>query len=174
MAGKLNGVYKPVLRSSLEEVLTHATFYEKMDDSSRWLEYRPSIKQWQAKNQGQKGSDVCTGCCTVPAKCLPQECPVGLWFVDDGDDSAGLLPQPDIVISVLTNEVIEITSYHIPSCYDLLLPLLHVMIYPYPCPYPIIPSNQLLPCLLSIIHAYLSGHGRVLRFCQTRSRQDRQ
>ena len=106
-AKRMNGVYKPVLRTSLEEVITQPTFYVKIDDGNRWLEYRPALKQWQAKPTTDKGSDNCMAYNTVPTKCLPQECPVGQWKVDDGDDNAGFVLQPDLIITVLTNEDME-------------------------------------------------------------------
>ena len=36
----------------------------KTDDSSRWLEYRAGLKQWQAKATSEKGTDHCTAYCT--------------------------------------------------------------------------------------------------------------
>ena len=78
----------------------------------RWLEYRASLKQWQAKPSADKGTDTCTAYCTVPAKCLPQECPVGKWVVshDDGPDNTGtgFTSQPEVVISILTSEDLEV------------------------------------------------------------------
>ena len=92
LAGNINGIYKPT-----EELCGNATVYVKVDDCKMWLEYNASMKQWQAKSTGDKGKDDCWAYCVVPAKCLPEDCPPGMWVVFNGYKWE---PQPAVTISV--------------------------------------------------------------------------
>ncbi len=60
--------------------------YSKVGDGDTWLEYHASSKEWQVKpSEKGKGKAWAWVYCAVPAKCLPEECPVGQWQVrNDG------------------------------------------------------------------------------------------
>ena len=75
--------------------------YAKLGDGDRWLEYNASIKRWECKSTAHKGTDSCRAYCSVPAKCLPQECPTSMWRVQDGGK---LNLQPTITISVINHK----------------------------------------------------------------------
>ena len=69
--------------------------YAKVDDDDMSLEYNANVKLWQLKPTAYKRSASRWASCTVPAKCLPQDGPVGLWKVFDGEN---LVNQPAITI----------------------------------------------------------------------------
>ncbi len=75
-AAYVNGVYEPT-----SELSCGATVYRKVGEADRWLEYYAGTGQWQAKNTAFKGKGVCYAYCAVPAKCLPEACPVGQWKI---------------------------------------------------------------------------------------------
>ena len=87
----VNGVYKPTA-----EMRDNVTLYVKVNDSNIWLEYHASYKQWQLVPTECKGDFGLWVYCSVPAKCLPQDCPVGKWQekINKWD------PQPAITISI--------------------------------------------------------------------------
>ena len=87
----INGVYKPT-----EELCGNVTVYAKDDGGTMWMEYRASVKSWHIKPTIGKGTDSCVACCAVPAKILPQDCPVGQWQVYNGFQFD---PQPAVTIS---------------------------------------------------------------------------
>ena len=91
-ADDINGIYKPT-----EELCGNATVYVKADDGDLCFEYNTSCKQWQVKCTGDKGTCDGYACCGVPAKCLPEECPLGKWRVYDGRNFS---PQPAVTITV--------------------------------------------------------------------------
>ena len=95
-AGKVNGMYKPT-----EEMCGNVTMYVKVRNDDRWLEYKTTTKSWQVKSTTHKGTDSCRAYCSVPAKCLPQECPKSMWRVQDGGK---LNLQPTITISVINQK----------------------------------------------------------------------
>jgi hypothetical protein len=89
----VNGVYEPT-----SELSCGVTVYRKVGDADRWLEYHAGAGQWQAKPTASKGKDADTAHCSVPAKCLPEACPVGQWKVtDDGK----WVPQASITVSIV-------------------------------------------------------------------------
>ena len=92
----VNGVYKPT-----DELCGNATVYVKVDDDDTWLVYRSSLEHWQVKSTDYKGTEDCWAFCSVPAKCLPEDCPTGQWEVADSTECG---PQPSITISVVTPE----------------------------------------------------------------------
>ena len=100
-AGRINGVYKATM-----ELSGDMPVYVKMGDPDVWLEYRADGKHWQAKSTADKGTDDCMTYCVVPAKCLPEKCPVGQWKIRVNDKFVSL---PAIVSSVVTQE--EIGAY---------------------------------------------------------------
>jgi hypothetical protein len=76
----VNGVYEPTSEVSSGGV----TVYRKVGDADLWLEYLAGAGQWQVKRTASKGKNACSAYCAVPAKCLPEACPVGQWQVGDG------------------------------------------------------------------------------------------
>ena len=91
-AGRINGVYKPT-----KELCDNATVYVNVNDGTMWLEYHADLKQWQVKPTSGKGLRLCTAYCTVPVKCLPEDCPPGQWLVADGTKWG---PQQNVAISI--------------------------------------------------------------------------
>ena len=89
-AGSINGIYRPT-----QELCGNVTVYVKVEDGDMWLEYRALLKHWQLKPIAGKGTDTGLAYCTVPAKCLPEECPRGSWYVHDTDK---MVSQPAITI----------------------------------------------------------------------------
>ena len=99
-AGAVNGMYE-----ATKELSGDMPVYTKVGGPDVCLEYNASVKQWQIKLTADKGNDRSYACCTVPAKCFPQDCPVGHWEVFVGDQQ---VPQPaDTTISVVTKEEAE-------------------------------------------------------------------
>ena len=73
-AGDINGMYKPT-----DELCGNVAVYAKIGNSDVWLEYRKHNKSWRIKYTENKGKRDCFAFCNVSAKCLPQDCPTGLW-----------------------------------------------------------------------------------------------
>ena len=87
-----NGEYK-----ATTELSGDMPVYVKVGDGDKWLEYHAGSKKWQAKITASKGKNHCYAFCEVPAKCLPQDCPVGQWQVAvDGK----WVKQPEVTISL--------------------------------------------------------------------------
>jgi hypothetical protein len=79
-AARVNGMYEATSERSADGTVT---IYRKVGDVYRLLlEYYAPNKQWQVKPQKYKGTALAWISCAVPAKCLPEECPVGQWQVD--------------------------------------------------------------------------------------------
>ena len=78
-ADLINGVYKPT-----STMCSNVTVYEKAMGGNVYLQYNASGSSWLVKEIEDRNGDFCWASCTVPAKCLPQECPVGKWYVLDG------------------------------------------------------------------------------------------
>jgi hypothetical protein len=95
----VNGVYEPT-----SEVSSGVTVYRKVGDADRWLEYHAGAGQWQVKCTARKGEDVSAAYCIVPAKCLPEECPVGQWQVQDG---ATWVSQASVTVSIVSQAELE-------------------------------------------------------------------
>ena len=92
----VNGVYEPTSEVSSGGV----TVYRKLGDADRWLEYYAGAGRWDVKPTGSKGKDSCTACCTVPVKCLPEECPEGQWRVYD--DVSRYVSQASVAVTIVT------------------------------------------------------------------------
>ena len=75
------------------------------------MEYHAPLKEWQVKSDAYKGTDLNVACCTVPAKCLPEACPVGKWKVVDSYSRSKYGLQPVIVVSLLRKE--EVDAYRV-------------------------------------------------------------
>ena len=99
-ARDINGVY-----NATDDTSFNVTVYRKVDDDDMWLEYRGPTRSWQVKKgEETRGKDNCMAYCQVDAKCLPEMCPVGRWYVFDG--TVRVL-QPDVTIVVVgTEEVV--------------------------------------------------------------------
>ena len=90
-AHKINGMYE-----ATTELSEKMPIYAKVGDACMLLECRP--RQWHVKDPEQKGKNSAWAYCTVPAKCLPQECPAGKWY----ECSAGTwVAQPAITIKAV-------------------------------------------------------------------------
>ena len=98
-AGIINGLYKPT-----EELSGNVALYVKIDDGDMWLVYLDSSKNWNVQTTANKGTDLCWAYCHVPVKCLPDECPRGLWQVADCAEGG---PQPAVTISMVTQDEVE-------------------------------------------------------------------
>ncbi len=96
----VNGVYEPT-----SEVSSGVTVYRKVGDAGRWLEYLAGARQWQVKPTVWKGKNGgCYAYYHIPAKCLPEECPVGQWkVVVDGT----LVSQASITVSNVNQRELE-------------------------------------------------------------------
>jgi hypothetical protein len=91
----VNGVYEPTSELSSGGV----TVYRKVGNAEMWLEYCASAGWWQSTPTASKGKTSCWACCAVPAKCLPEACPVGQWQVyDDGK----WVPQASVTVSIVS------------------------------------------------------------------------
>ena len=99
-AASINGMYKPT-----DELCGNATVYNKVGDHGKWLEYNADLMQWQLKPTTAKGTAICWANCTVPTKCLPQNCHIGLWQVSDHSATWG--PQPAVTISVVSQKEVD-------------------------------------------------------------------
>ena len=98
-ADKINGMYEIT-----DELSGDLPVYAKVGNEDIWLEYKTTTKSWQVKATKYKGTSTCSAYCKVPAKCLPQECPVAKWqVVMDGN----YVYQPAVTISVLTQQEVE-------------------------------------------------------------------
>ena len=94
-AGRINGVYKPT-----EEMCGNVTVYAKVgEDCNTWLVYIATTKSWNVQVTEHKGTGRNTAFCRVPAKCLPQSCPMSQWRV-----APGSVLQPAVTITVVTQE----------------------------------------------------------------------
>ena len=93
-ADLINGMYKPT-----EEMNDNVTVYVKVNDDHMWLVYNAFSKDWNVHTTADKGTGGNFANCKVPVKCLPQECPVGQWRVDDGGTH---VPQSAVTISQFT------------------------------------------------------------------------
>ena len=89
-ANEINGMYE-----ATAEMSGDMPVYAKVDDGDMWLEYNAFLKDWQVKPTSDKGLDRCMASCAVPAKCLPEKCPLGRWYVHDGTKRG---PQPAVTI----------------------------------------------------------------------------
>ena len=89
----VNGEYKATTELSCEMPI-----YAKVGSTVMILEYLDVAKAWQAKNKTDKGLNRALAYCKVPAKCLPQDCPVSKWEVTD---NTNFHPQPAVTISVV-------------------------------------------------------------------------
>ena len=102
--GVVDGIYKPTA-----EMWDNVTVNVKVDDDDTiCLEYHAAKKQWQVKDTACKGKDGCYAFCAAYAKCLPEECPKGQWYlprdVATSDAVTMFNPQPIVIISVVTQE----------------------------------------------------------------------
>ena len=86
-AGDINGVYK-----ATNEMYGNVTAYE---GEMCLLEYENTLKSWLVTD-----GTTAKAFCTVPAKCLPEECPTGRWFVFDTVLAAGSMYVPQRTITV--------------------------------------------------------------------------
>jgi hypothetical protein len=76
----LKGVFEPTA-----EVFCGVTVYCNLE-TEYLLEYHSGTGQWQVKPVACKGANIGFARCAVPAKCLPEECPVDGWlFMVDGE-----------------------------------------------------------------------------------------
>ena len=95
--GLVNGLFQPT-----EELCCNATVYAKVGNNDICMEYNAPRKQWRVKGTEDKGTDLRWAFCDVPAKCLPQDCPVGKWCVYDGSN---FVPQRAVTVSLLSGDV---------------------------------------------------------------------
>ena len=80
-ADSINGIY-----AVTDELSGDMPVYAKMGSSDLWLMYVASTKDWNIQRTAVKGSDItATAYCKVSHKCLPHECPAGMWKVHNGD-----------------------------------------------------------------------------------------
>ena len=99
-ATAVNGVYEPTSEMSSGGV----TVYCKVGYVDVWLEYCAGSGKWQVKRTANKGEDGGYAYCIVPAKCLPEECPVGQWQVADDDAT---VTQASITVSIVSKKELE-------------------------------------------------------------------
>ena len=97
-AGHINGVYQPT-----NEMYGNATVYIKVEDENMCMEYNSSSQSWLVRLTAAKGTQLCAARCAVPAKCLPEECPVGKWYVYE--DPKKFVPQRAVTVSLLSDDV---------------------------------------------------------------------
>jgi hypothetical protein len=102
-AARVNGVYESTSEVSSGEV----TIYRKVGDADAWLEYHAGTGSWQVKRTANKGKDVCHAYCAVPAKCLPEECPVGQWQVERKRYYGIWVPEASIAVSIVSQGELE-------------------------------------------------------------------
>ena len=76
-ADYINGMYKPT-----NELCGNVAVYTKIGNSKVWLEFLSANMTWQIKYTENKGKREGFAYCNVPAKCLPQDIPTGLWRVN--------------------------------------------------------------------------------------------
>ena len=89
--GLINGEYKPT-----SEMSGNVTVYVKEGNNGdkMCLKYNSFMNSWIV----QTGVNIPPKAyCTVPAKCLPQECPVGQWYVWEGSKS---ISQSSVTVSL--------------------------------------------------------------------------
>ena len=80
-ADLINGIYVVT-----DELSGDMPVYAKMGNSDLWLMYVASTKDWNIQTTAVKGSDIIAKAyCKVSHKCLPHECPAGMWKVHNGD-----------------------------------------------------------------------------------------
>ena len=94
--GIINGTYE-----ATSEMSGDMPVYVKVGHDSICMVYRADVKQWQVK---PSDTDGYLAYCVTPAKCLPEECPVGKWFIDVGQKEVLL---PAITISLVNKDELE-------------------------------------------------------------------
>ena len=97
----LNGVYE-----ATSEMSGDMPVYVKVGDNGMCMEYYAPNDQWQVKESEHKGTDLCLAYCSVPIRCLPEQCPAGQWYVWSGTK---LVPQSAVTSSPVSKE--EVGAY---------------------------------------------------------------
>ena len=101
MAAQINGIYEATSEKSEDMPI-----YVKVGCNGMCMEYHVPTKSWQVKRTVFKGQNVAMALCTVPAKCLPEECPTGMW--NEFNDVDWILSSA-ITISLVSKE--EVIAY---------------------------------------------------------------
>ena len=96
---RFNGVYE-----ATSEMSGDMPVYVKVGDNKVCMEYYAPNMQWQVKPTKEKGKGLCFTLCVVPAKCLPEECPDGKWYVYE---STKFVSQPAITVSLVSKDEVE-------------------------------------------------------------------
>ena len=97
----VNGVYE-----ATSEFAGGMPVYAKVGDPNVYLEYKADDNIWTVQSTDYKGIAKIYAVCDVPAKCLPQNCPVGKWEIVMCDKD---IPLPAITIAVVTQQ--EVAAY---------------------------------------------------------------
>ena len=70
----VNGVYEPT-----SELSEDVPVFAKVGEPNVYLEYNADINSWTVQSTDYNGIAEVYAVCSVPAKCLPQHCPISQW-----------------------------------------------------------------------------------------------
>ena len=98
----VNGMYE-----ATTEMSGDMPVYVKVGNNEVCMEYRDGVKSWQVKETAHKGSNGGIARCNVPARCLPEACPVGKWGLCAGFKMVHL---PGMTVSLVSKD--EVDAYH--------------------------------------------------------------